>query len=384
LGKTLGKREYELDELAYKILALAGEGHPQAGIRRILNLDRVLIHNRIQTLKKYGYIIIQKEIGMNRLILTAKGVSSLSTHIISQGRVGIGEALTSAKFKISQRPHDIQVKLKLVNALSLERARELFLTRKIKYEEVKMHNHIDFSLKGWHKEIKKRNKPKEVMFYNFSQNIRQYKENIVITIPSVEADMMEEELSKAMESIYDKIAIAVKEYELRTGIHTKRLDKDTIIATLVNQHIALKDHPLASILRLLREKGILPSFEVADPDGGQPLLIIDFSHGHDELETLNIENGENIIEGFKELTLSMAKGEFKAKKVLEELNSGTTQLEQIKEIILGQAEVNKQTAEALKGATQAIQALSQQAQLIHTEVLSLRQEPRKPKRWEWT
>src|SRR5271157_3060818 len=139
---------------------------------------------------------------------------------------------------------------------------------------------------------------------DYTPPARLYPNGLLVYITDVEMPA-EASISDLLAISYEKASMIASDFEMRSGLNLKRLTKDAFIATIRQQHIALV-HTL--ILEWFREHH--ESLTIPDPDGGEPLLVIDFSHGTGELETLNVEKGEFVMGRAKALLDATAKGEF--------------------------------------------------------------------------
>jgi len=186
----------------------------------------------------------------------------------------------------SWRIHKAVFDFKLVEPIRSSQPAEVALSRGLKYKPIFMRGHTD------------------AILLDFELKARLYPTTLTIYAEELEMPM-EAKLADLIGLVYDRVEKTVWAFERIVGIRTRKLDRGMLLARLTQQHIALKDHPLAEFLRLNGTK-----LCIADPDGGEPLLIIDFSHGHDEVESLNVLKGEFVMNRINDLSKAVALGEF--------------------------------------------------------------------------
>ena len=312
-----GVTELKLDILAKHILLLAGQGKRTSQIALILNINRVIITQRLKTLEKYGYLNRFKAGNYTQITLNnpATALIAKEGELIAQTLpkapvgithpllakpqippaqpIGAPQAASQPAEQIPKRLHDLEVSFKLLSTLSPDEPPQVAIRSKQAYEEVKMAHHTDAILK------------------NFKLKIRLYPTTVVVYAPDTQVSL-ESKIGEAISKSLDAVEETINDFEAKMNLKVKRLDKDTLIGKIITQHIALVNHPFAQWLRTNKMK-----IKVEDPDGGEPLLIFDYSHGKDELESENLINGENVMKGFTDLTLLFSKGKLDTKELPE-------------------------------------------------------------------
>jgi hypothetical protein len=139
---------------------------------------------------------------------------------------------------------------------------------------------------------------------DYSPPARLYPNGLLVYVEEVELPPTAT-MSELLAQSYERAGAIAADFEARSGQPIKRLTKDAFLATVEQQHIALRGTPISE---WFREHGA--TLLIPDPDGGEPLLFIDFSHGNGEDETANVQKGEFVIQRVKDLLDATANGKF--------------------------------------------------------------------------
>ena len=102
--------------------------------------------------------------------------------------------------------------------------------------------------------------------------------------------------------------------EARTGLKLRRIDKDTLIADILQSHIALKDHSVAEYIIATGNK-----LEVRDRITGDIRVLVDFSNEHYEYEAVNKQHAIPDASRLARLTEKVIYGEFDPDKIDERI-----------------------------------------------------------------
>ena len=300
----------------------------QSQIGKQIEVSKQAISSTVVKLQKEEYIELIMRSSYKQYRLSQKGVAILAEAKSTTSSDCSKPSLTSIRI------HNFFIKYELREPIDKDTTK-LLASRGVAYTPLPLANHTDSYFK-----------PDDYQALLTPSSLE-------IHIPDLKGLSLNTDLITVTLAAYARLDSLIAKIERMLGIHVRRIDKNTLIADVSKLHIAIVDHKFAERVNEIGDK-----LEVWI--GNELRVIVDKSHGFNELETVSkrhaIEDAQKLVH-FTEAVLT---GEFDYKKDHELLHMTIGIVNSYGVNVQSHVEAIKKLTEVAEEARVAIKQLGQQ------------------------
>ena len=309
-----------------KILDMLGRGLYQSQIAKQLGISKQATSSTVVKLLTAEYIEPLYRSSFKQYKLTAKGASALKSTVSSSYQ----KSLTSS---LHHRIHDFWVTLELIESIGNDTTK-LIASKGVTYEPLSLANHTDS------------------YFQIYGYEARLNPKSLQIHIPDIDGLPLETDLQAIILKAYARLDTFLAKLEAKLSIRVKRIDKDTFVARISQLHIALVNHSFAE---KVNERGEKLNVYV----DGELRMIVDKSHGFNEIESVNSDHAIEDSQKLDKLTSAVITDKFDYEKDQALLHTTITLVDNLAHKLDFYATNIEAHAEAVKKLTEVAEKASE-------------------------
>jgi DNA-binding Lrp family transcriptional regulator len=290
-------RRYKINPQHVKLMRLLASGeHSQRDAARLLGVSKSAVNQMVKRLIDHGYLLKRR-----KGIVVDFALKPLAIKALAEAGA---QNLNSAG--LFYRIHNFWLTFPLKDPIA-KNATQLLLSRNVGYRSSRvLQNHTDTYLSV-----------EDTGAWLSSSSIS-------IRIPDIDNIPLGADLKSVVLERQEKVERLVVKLEEMLGIRVKRISKGVLLATVSNLEVAIKNHPFA---KAMNDKG---------PRGKKPLvyeegvlkLIVDKSHGIDELESVHPGTALDDAQSIGDFCSAVMTGKFDYEKLQKDM-------EKVKEVLKG-------------------------------------------------